>query len=683
MILGAQPINKIPDALGLIGRHDEHPVVPGDDGQPIDADEGNVSVFANDHVVGGIDSQRLPESDVAVGVGVVDASERVPRTEIVPREVGRHNCHVRCLLHDRVVDAQWLNLLESAGRIAGRKRGDERRQRRLACFRKKGFRQPGKDTGVPEMAGLDVGRCGVGVRFLVEGDHLLIGVLHRARLDVAVSRLWPRRRNANSDERPGLDGRACCAPSNSLEAALDTVIARERQHNRLFIAFLCDVGAVKQRWSGVPLGRFGDDLNGRKVSLPTGSVDVVPLLVVVPCLFGVFARLLDVFLAGDDQDAISKPGALDRVCEQRPRAIEGEKLLRAMATTGGVESGADAAGEDDGNERAIHARIDAAAGQKDTAGWRRRRLLWSAPLKTALTSRCAATSGTLSSDLLEGGRMPTIEEKRVYADRTGQAEVYVASSTGIVVVNVSDDLVGEFSLASRCEPRDVAAAEGEVAAATAEDVLSLAGGAFEATGFGPAVAVDIADGVMVAADEDGHLARREAPGDVGDGEASGHKTEAGSGADWTPVGTVDGSVAGIDWPFVATDSGVARIDDGVLREAGLSGVNDVAAAGIPLAATSSGLYKLGNGWMTVLDGSFQAVESKGTRAHAASKARLYGEEGDWQQLDVPVSEPIADIAYTSAATVCVTQTGTLAITAGDRWRTHILGVSGVGGVTVR
>lgn len=279
--------------------------------------------------------------------------------------------------------------------------------------------------------------------------------------------------------------------------------------------------------------------------------------------------------------------------------------------------------------------------------------------------------------------MPTIEEKRVYADQTGQAEVYVASGTGIVVVNVSDDLVGEFSLASRCEPRGVAAANGTVAAPTAEDVLVLTGGAFEATGFGPAVAVDIVDDVVVAADEDGHVARREAPEGVGGDAVSGDKNKAPSRADWAPVGTVDGSVTGIDWPFVATDSGLARVADGSLRDAGFGGVNDVAAAGIPLAATNSGLYTLGNGWMTVLEGSFQAVKSKGTQAHAASKARLYEKQDDWQQLDVPVSESIADIAYTSAATVCVTQAGTLAITAGEGWRTHMLGVRGVGGVAVR
>jgi hypothetical protein len=282
--------------------------------------------------------------------------------------------------------------------------------------------------------------------------------------------------------------------------------------------------------------------------------------------------------------------------------------------------------------------------------------------------------------------MPTIEEKRVYADQTGQREVYVASSTGVVVVNVSDDLVGEFSLARQCEPRGVAAGGGEVAMATTEDVLTLAGGAFEPTGFGPAVAVDIADGSVVAADEAGRIARLETPevgasgGDAGDEEA---ETEVASTVDWATVGTVEGSVTAIDWPFVATDSGLVRARDGELRDAGLTAVNDVAAAGIPLAATDDDLYKLGNGWMSVLNGAFQTVESDGSRAHAASGGTLYADEGEWQELDVSVSGPIAGVAYTATATVCVTETGTLALSVGDGWRTRMLGVGGVVGVAVR
>lgn len=294
--------------------------------------------------------------------------------------------------------------------------------------------------------------------------------------------------------------------------------------------------------------------------------------------------------------------------------------------------------------------------------------------------------------------MPTIEEKRVYADRTGQSEVYVASETGVVVVTVSDELVGEFWLAHRCDPRDVAAADGQVAVATAEDVLAIAGEALEPTGFGPAVAVDVDSGAtdgggddsdgrtIVAAAEDGTVSRGSLPDE---GTDDGTAAAPASTVDWSEVGTVDGSVTAIDWPFVATDAGLYRVRDGDVGEGGLTTVNDVAATGMPLAATDAGLYKLGNGWMDVLDGAFHAVVSDGQRAHAATESDLYASDApyagaaDWGAIDVPVTEPVRDIAYTPTATVGVTETGTLLLTAGDGWRTRTLGVGGVVGVAVR
>jgi hypothetical protein len=270
--------------------------------------------------------------------------------------------------------------------------------------------------------------------------------------------------------------------------------------------------------------------------------------------------------------------------------------------------------------------------------------------------------------------MPTIEEKRVYADRTGQREVYVASSVGVVVVNVSDDLVGEFSLAKRCDPRDIAGGDGRVAVATAADVLALTDASFEPVGFESAVAVDFDEDAIVASDETGTIARRPA--------ATAGATPAASG-DWTEIGTVESPVTAIDWPFVATASGLYRAVDGEFESAGLDGVNDVSGAGMPLAATDAGLYKLGNGWMSVLDGAFHAVASDGRRAHAATDRALYENRTDWEPVDVPVAEPVQDIAYTPEATVCVTESGTLLLTVGDGWRTRQLGVGGVVGVAVR
>ncbi len=69
--------------------------------------------------------------------------------------------------------------------------------------------------------------------------------------------------------------------------------------------------------------------------------------------------------------------------------------------------------------------------------------------------------------------MDSIEEKRVFGDRSGALEVYVASSIGVVRVRVAGDTVGEFGLCERCDTRDVAATADSVAIATDEDVRVL------------------------------------------------------------------------------------------------------------------------------------------------------------------------------------------------------------------
>ncbi|MFD1633445.1 hypothetical protein ACFSBJ_06810, partial [Haloplanus ruber] len=80
----------------------------------------------------------------------------------------------------------------------------------------------------------------------------------------------------------------------------------------------------------------------------------------------------------------------------------------------------------------------------------------------------------------------TIDEKRVYADRTGATEVLVAAEQGLVVASLSADLVGEFGLDHRATVRDVAATGDRRVVATDEDVLV---GSYDPTDFGPAVAV--------------------------------------------------------------------------------------------------------------------------------------------------------------------------------------------------
>ncbi|QSX00686.1 HVO_0234 family beta-propeller protein [Haloterrigena alkaliphila] len=288
--------------------------------------------------------------------------------------------------------------------------------------------------------------------------------------------------------------------------------------------------------------------------------------------------------------------------------------------------------------------------------------------------------------------MDSIEEKRVYGDREGALEVYVASSIGVVRVRVADEAVGEFGLCDRCNARDIAATEGTVAIATDEDVRVLdlerdpdAAGtddaAFADTGFGPAVAVGADESGLIAAGPDGDVARLE--------------SAASSDGEWTLLES-DGvaTVRAIDGDLVGTDGGVYRVHDGALDHAGLTDVRDVSAAGVPLAATAEGLYKLGNGWMEALEGGFETVAAdprsergRLRRAHAVSGETVYAYDADgdrWGEHDRS-SAAIVGIGYASTV-YAVTERGRfLSATPDDGtgpWRSQTLGVGDVTGLAV-
>lgn len=260
----------------------------------------------------------------------------------------------------------------------------------------------------------------------------------------------------------------------------------------------------------------------------------------------------------------------------------------------------------------------------------------------------------------------TLEEDRVFDNRTEAVEVLVATGAGLVRVAASGDRVGRFDMACRCEARDVAAAGDDVVVATAEDVLDAD---YEPTGFGPAVAVGFADGAPVAAGEDGRLARRVA-------------------GEWEPLGAVD-EVRDVDGSLVAAADGVHRLRDGVLEYAGLEDVRAVAGHGVPLAAAADGLYRLGNGWMDELDGGFHAVDAATDgRAHAAGESGVHARwspSGEWVEAPLPVAERVVGFGHGPGTNVAVTDAGTVLLDdgRGDGWRQRPLGLSVVGGVAVR
>jgi hypothetical protein len=287
--------------------------------------------------------------------------------------------------------------------------------------------------------------------------------------------------------------------------------------------------------------------------------------------------------------------------------------------------------------------------------------------------------------------MTTLEEKRVYGEQTGKREVYVASGLGLAVASVADDRLGGVELAWRGDARDVTTRDGGVAVATDADVLVAADGDdFEVTDFGPATAVEFDGETPLAAGEDGRVARR------GDD-------------DWTTVGTLDAEVRAIDGDLLATSEGMVRVREARQRRAserasgegrpasreadlqavGLADARDVSTSGLPLAATASGLYKLGNGWMDELDGDFRAVAADPAtepgsleRAHAATPEAVFASrDGAWRERDLPADERVVALAV-SGAVYAVTEAGTLLIDAGDGWRAHPLGVREVRQVAV-
>ncbi|MFB6164638.1 MAG: hypothetical protein ABEJ31_05720 [Haloarculaceae archaeon] len=262
----------------------------------------------------------------------------------------------------------------------------------------------------------------------------------------------------------------------------------------------------------------------------------------------------------------------------------------------------------------------------------------------------------------------SIDEKRVYGEKAGRTDLAVATGLGLAVVSVSDDLIGEFSLARRCTAVDVAAGTDALAVATDEDVRLFDGESFTATEFGPAVAVGVSDGAVLAADPDGRVRRLDAVDDP-------------AAAEWTALGTV-GAVRAIDGGLVGAADGVYRVDGDDLSFAGLDDVRDVSAAGTPLAATGDGLYYLGPGWAQAVAGEFAVVASDGERAHAATADALYERvDGEWRERSVPVEEAIAALTH-GQGTYAVTDDGTVLVDVGDGWRDRALGLRDVAGVAI-
>lgn len=256
--------------------------------------------------------------------------------------------------------------------------------------------------------------------------------------------------------------------------------------------------------------------------------------------------------------------------------------------------------------------------------------------------------------------MESLEEKRVYGAKTAANRAFIAAENGITVVSIADGRVGEFRLAHQCSAVDIAPVDDEIAVATTDDILITDD--FEPTGFGPAVAVGEHSGDLLGAGPNGQVARFDGT--------------------WSDIGTVH-DVTAIDGPFVAAASGVFRLD-ATPTHVGLIDVTDISAAPQPLAATLTGLYALGNGWMDVVDGEIRVVAQRddGRHAHAASRDMVYERLADqWQSTEVGVDEPIVGFDYAEGV-YAITADGTLLIGREDGWRSQALGMPGVVGIAI-
>ena len=291
----------------------------------------------------------------------------------------------------------------------------------------------------------------------------------------------------------------------------------------------------------------------------------------------------------------------------------------------------------------------------------------------------------------------SIEEKRVFAGTAGRTDAYVATGSGVVRVALSADKVGAFDMVARESARDVAVLPRDnvpdlVGIATADGLRVASVGddpEFDSVTADPAVAVGVHDGAFLVAREEGGIDRVEVDGSVSDPVV-------------TPIGTVSRPRA-IDGPLVAAGDGVHRVTGGdgadasrALTAVGLDDARDVAGAGMPLAATGSGLYWLGNGWMTALEGAAEAVAADGD-GHAMAvvngELRVHaGEDGEsgtdaweeetWRIADLPVDEAAVALGYGPGLSVVVTTAGTLCVDAGDGWRHQVVGVRDVKGVAL-
>ncbi|WP_436934234.1 HVO_0234 family beta-propeller protein [Halovenus marina] len=266
------------------------------------------------------------------------------------------------------------------------------------------------------------------------------------------------------------------------------------------------------------------------------------------------------------------------------------------------------------------------------------------------------------------------DERRLIGTQREETDAYLATDLGVVRVSITADRVGQFSLVHRCSPRSVAADEETLLVGTDEDVLIVEDDAVESMGFGPAVAVGLAEGTLLAAGSDGRVARFD------DG--------------WETVGTVT-DPRRFEGSLLAAGDGVYRVGE-TLEPLGLTDVMDVTTAATgPVAATADGIYHHTDGeWNRTFRGAATAVASSGTRLAALDDEGILAYNDEWRRMNPPTDEVSATgtvaLAYgeslyavTEDGTVLVYTDPELVVDGRGGWRSHALGVAGVTEIAIR
>jgi hypothetical protein len=265
-------------------------------------------------------------------------------------------------------------------------------------------------------------------------------------------------------------------------------------------------------------------------------------------------------------------------------------------------------------------------------------------------------------------------DRRLFERGRETTAAFVACGPGIARVEVAADRIGQYTLAHRCQARDVAANDTHVVAGTTEGAVVDDGDGFERVGDeSETVAVGVDDGHAFAATADGRV-RRHALGDD----------------DWETVGEVS-DPRRFDGALLAAGDGLYRVGKG-LDALGIEGVHDcTSGADGPFAATDAGLFRFVDGeWHQEHDAESHAVAASGDRADAVdAEGVLERVDGAWQRFGDVENAPV-DLAH-GTRLYGVTAEGTLLVETdpdmltNDRggWRSHPLGLRNARALAVR